>query len=82
MFGFLKKLKRKNYESFVEDYGQEIYEKAVERAHTRRRLSGDHEDLGEKYFERIVAEEERLIIQHHQGLPRETLLRYIGITDI
>jgi hypothetical protein len=29
----------------------------------------------------MVAEEERLIIQHHKGLPREALLRYIGVAD-
>ncbi|MDG0970490.1 MAG: hypothetical protein P8Q37_00515 [Porticoccaceae bacterium] len=79
MFDFLKKLTRQNYESFVEDYGQEIYEKAIERANTRRQLAGDNEDLGKAYFERMVAEEERLIIQHHKGLPREALLRYIGV---
>ncbi|HAZ80069.1 MAG TPA: hypothetical protein DCX08_09060 [Porticoccaceae bacterium] len=81
MFNFLKKLTRQNYESFVEDYGQEIYEKAIERANTRRQLAGDSDDLGTAYFDRMVAEEERLIIQHHKGLPREALLRYIGVAD-
>ena len=47
MFGFLKTLKQQSCDSFVEDYGQEICEKVVVRAHTRRRLSREAENKGQ-----------------------------------